>query len=232
MTPPLRRVRWPGATRIIAARYPPIALYERVSPDPAVWDALIAAESLVNPRLRDQVGEIRLVPPEDRVSGANASFVMAAFTHLAPGGSRFSDGTYGVYYAASDLDIAVAETAFHFTRIATDSADGPRYENMRVLVSRVDAQFHDVERMPVEERTPLLDPDSYVRSQAFAGPLRAAGSTGLHYPSVRREGGRCLAAFKPKAVGIPTATRMLQYHWDGTAVRRYFDYAADRWVDL
>ena len=39
LEPPLRRVVWSRATRIIASRYPPINLYERVSPDPAVWDA-------------------------------------------------------------------------------------------------------------------------------------------------------------------------------------------------
>ena len=73
-----RRQAW----RIIATRYPPIDLFERVSPNPAVWDALIELEQLVNPRLRDAVGEIGLVSPERRVSGPNASWVMAPFTHL------------------------------------------------------------------------------------------------------------------------------------------------------
>ena len=47
LEPPLRRVVWSRATRIIATRYPPINLFERVSPDPAVWDALLAAEWMV-----------------------------------------------------------------------------------------------------------------------------------------------------------------------------------------
>ena len=38
---------------------------------------------------------------------------MAAFTHLNPDGSRFSDGRYGVFYAARSLDTAVAETMHH-----------------------------------------------------------------------------------------------------------------------
>ena len=46
--------------------------------DPAVWEALIAAEQLVNPRVRDDVGEIALVPPAERISGPGTSFVMAA----------------------------------------------------------------------------------------------------------------------------------------------------------
>ncbi len=232
LTPPVRRIRWTAATRIIASRYPPIDLYERVSSDPAVWEALIAAEMLTNPRLRDEVGEIRLVPAEERVSGPGATYVMAAFTHLNPKGSRFSDGTYGVYYAAEGLATAIAETAHHFGRFAADSGDGPRYEDMRVLVGRIDAGLHDLEGLDREQRAPLLDPDSYAASQPFAAELRAAGSNGLHYPSVRRRGGRCIAAFRPKAVGLPVQTKHLQYHWDGAAVRRYFDYQSDRWMDV
>jgi hypothetical protein len=62
--------------------------------------------------------------------------------------------------------------------------------------------------------------------------LRDLGSTGVHYPSVRRPGGKCVAIFRPSAVGIPVQTRHLKYHWDGTAVRRYFDYEQDMWIDM
>ena len=65
---PARPIDWPQAWRIIASRYPPILLFERLTPDPAVWEALIALEQLTNPRVRDEVGEIALVPPDQRVS--------------------------------------------------------------------------------------------------------------------------------------------------------------------
>src|SRR5690242_14651285 len=90
-----KRVTWPRAWRIIASRYPPIQLFERLSNDPQVWNALIALEEATNPRVRDEVGEIQLVPPNRRVAGPNASYVMAPFTHINPKGSRFSNGTYG-----------------------------------------------------------------------------------------------------------------------------------------
>ena len=92
---PSCRVQWSHAWRVIASRYPPIRLFERLTPDPAVWDALIALEQLTNPRVRDEVGEIALVSPDERVSGPGASYVMAAFTHVNPNGSRFSDGSFG-----------------------------------------------------------------------------------------------------------------------------------------
>lgn len=232
LIPPLRRIAWPAATRIIASRYPPIDLYERVASDPAVWDALIAAEMLTNPRVRDAAGRIHLVPPEERVSGPGASYVMAPFTHLNPKGGRFSDATHGAYYAADDLATAVAETSYHFAQFATDSGDGARYEDMRVITGRIDAELHDVDQLAADERRRLLDPVDYSAGQALAQALRDSGSTGVHYASVRRAGGQCVAMFRPSALGLPVQTKHLQYHWDGSAVRRYFDYELDMWVDI
>jgi hypothetical protein len=225
-------IDWRKAWRIIVTRYPPIDLFERVSPNPAVWDVLIELEQLVNPRVRDAVGEIGLVPPERRVSGPNASWVMAPFTHLNPKGSRFSDGSYGVYYAADRLSTAIAETAHHFALFARDSNDPPRREDMRVLVGAVANEFHDLDTLPVPQRTAVLDPDSYAASRTLARALRDGGSNGVVYPSVREPGGRCVGAFWPDVVGIPVQERHLKYEWDGARVSRYFDYAEDRWVPL
>jgi len=197
-----------------------------------MWEALIAAEALVSPRIRDEVGEIHLVPVEERVSGPGATWVMAPFTYRNPKGSRFSNGSYGVYYAANDLPTAVKETAYHFAQFAADSGDGVRYEDMRVLVGRIDAEFHDLEGIPEADRRPLLDPNSYAASQAFAAALRTDSTNGIHFPSVRRPSGRCVAAFRPKAVGVPKQTKHLKYYWDGTAVREYFDYETEAWIEI
>ena len=75
--------------RIIPSRYPQINLFEQVS-GPQDWEVLYAVESLTNPRLRDQVGDIRLVAPEDRVYGDGASWIMAAFTHPPSGWTWWS----------------------------------------------------------------------------------------------------------------------------------------------
>jgi RES domain len=123
---PATRVEWPQAWRIIPSRYPPIDLFERLTGDPAVWEALIALEQLTNPRIWQETGEISLVPPHERVSGAGASYVMASFTHLNPLRSRFSDGTHGVYYAASEIETAIAETVYHFEAFARAAHDPVR----------------------------------------------------------------------------------------------------------
>ena len=227
-----QRIVWPRAWRVIASRFPPIDLFERVSPDAAAWEALIALEQMTNPRLRDEVGEIALVPPEDRVTGPGATYVMASFTHLNPKGSRFSDGTYGVYYAASDLETAVAETMFHFAQFAGDANDPPRSEDMRVLVGRVDESFEDVAALPPEERDRILAPEDYAAGQAFGRVHREAGAQGVTYPSVRRPTGACIGAFRPGAVGLPVQERHLKYRWTGARGDRYFDYSTETWIEV
>jgi hypothetical protein len=229
---PTCRIQWPQAWRVIASRYPPINLFERLTADTAVWDALIALEQLTNPRVRDEVGDIALVPLHERLSGPGASYVMAAFTHLNPKGSRFSDGSFGVYYAAAALETAIVETVFHFEVFARDSADPPRSEDFRVLAGAVTAEFEDVAALPAAQRVGILDPASYVASQAYGNEVRAAGVNGVAYPSVRHEGGQCIGAFRPRAVGIPHQERHLKYHWNGVRVDRYFDYVRDEWIGL
>src|SRR6478735_8391893 len=78
-----RAVKFAPCHRIVASRLPTIHLFERVA-DPADWEALYRLESMTNPRIRNEVGELSLVPLADRVSGPNASVVMAPFTHLSP----------------------------------------------------------------------------------------------------------------------------------------------------
>ena len=170
---PTRRIDWLQAWRIIASRYPPIQLFERLTPDPAVWDALLALEQLTNPRVRDEVGEIALVPPDERVSGPGASYVMASFTHLNPRGSRFSDGSFGVYYAASELETAIAETIFHFEEFARDSGDPMRTEDMRVLVGGVRRSSKTSPRW----RSLAVRRSSIPHRTLFLGPMRGTCAT-------------------------------------------------------
>jgi hypothetical protein len=226
------RVTWASAWRIVASRYPPVDLFERLTADHAVWDALIAAEQLTNPRLRDEIGDIALVPAEDRISGPGASYVMASFTHVNPRGSRFSDGTYGVYYAAATLQTAIAETVFHFEQFAADSADPPRTEDMRVLVGSIDHPFEDVSSLSPARLSAVLAPDTYAAAQAYGRELRDSGAAGVVYPSVRDPAGQCVGAFKPRAVAPPHQERHLKYRWNGERVDRYFDYQQDRWIAL
>ncbi|MEO6271452.1 MAG: RES domain-containing protein, partial [Lautropia sp.] len=90
--PAVRRIRWDPACRIVPTRHPSVYLFDRVA-DQEDFEALYAIESLTNDRLRDEVGLIGMVPDQDRLFGPGSGPIMAAFTHLNPDGSRFSDGS-------------------------------------------------------------------------------------------------------------------------------------------
>ena len=224
MTPATRRVAWKPCWRIVPSRYPPIDLFERVAP-PQDWEALAAVESLTNPRIREEIGEIALVPPEDRVAGAGASIIMAAFTHLNPSGSRFSDGSFGVLHAARRIETAIAETRHHRERFLSATAE-PRMElDMRAYAIDLKALLHDL-RGRKAELANIYDPSDYAASQRLARELRRAGSNGIVYDSVRHQGGHCAAGFRPRLFSNARHERHLCYVWDGTRIREVYEKRA------
>jgi len=214
VTAPVRRVVWPRSVRIIRSIYPPIDLFEDIA-DPADWEALASAEAKFNPRIRDSIGDLAKVPVARRVTGPGASWVMAPFVHcslLRPG--RFTDGTFGLYYAGDSTEVAIAETIHHHTKTMLATEEAPGWTSQfRELIGSVDAEFDDVTGMD-----DLLHPDDYTASQVFGAERRAAGSDGIAWPSVRFAGGNCIAAFWPDVVPIPAQGAHFAYHWNGSAV--------------
>lgn len=221
MSPPVTRVEWKPSWRIIPSRFPPIQLFERVA-DPADLEVIFAVESLTNPRLRDEVGDIRLVPPEDRVSGQGSSIIMAAFTHLNPEGNRFTNGTYGVFYAAHDLETAIAETRFHRERFMRATGERGMELDMRVYLVDLVAALHDLRGRQAEY--PLVyHTESYEISQRLAAMLRNNGSNGIAYDSVRCKGGECVAVFRARLLSNCRQERHLCYVWDGRRVASVYE---------
>ena len=72
---------------------------------------------------------------------------MAAFTHLNPEGSRFSDGSYGVYYAAHELDTAIAEVSHHRAVFLSRTAEAAIDIDLRLVTATLDAPLHDLRRL-------------------------------------------------------------------------------------
>jgi RES domain len=63
------------------------------------------------------VDRISRLPQTEWVYGTpNASIVMTAFLHVAPGGMRFNGPDLGAWYAADDIRTAAAEVGHHLRR--------------------------------------------------------------------------------------------------------------------
>lgn len=211
--PPRSRIEWRPSYRIVSSRFPPVGVFDDIAA-PGDLDALYRIEGMTNPRLREQLGRIELVPPARRISGPGSTPVMAAFTHLNREGSRFSNGSYGVYYAAAERETAIDETVYHRQRFLRHTDEPACVLEMRCYHADIAAEFHDIRGGWRD----LHDPDSYVASQRAALELRIDGSNGLVYDSVRRAGGQCVAAFHPDLVGPARQGAHLYYHWDGRRI--------------
>ena len=222
MTPAIKRVRWKPSWRLVASRFPPVGLFDRVSTAQEL-DLIMDIECLTNPRMREELGALTQVPTEHRVYGPGTTPIMAAFTHLNPAGSRFTNGQYGVYYAAKSIQTAVAETRFHRSRFLAATKEPPIEIDMRSYAADIDAGLHDIRGLQ-DELADVYDPEPahYGVAQAFAKTLRDVGSNGIVYSSIRDPGGECVAVFRPRVLKPVTQGAHYCYVWDGVRITNVY----------
>ncbi|ABA57198.1 conserved hypothetical protein [Nitrosococcus oceani ATCC 19707] len=173
---------------------------------------LYAVEFLTNPRLRDEVGNIRLVPPEERIYGNGASWSMAAFTHLpVDGRGGCFNRDFGIYYCAADKVVAIAESSFHRARFLRESRIDRTTQEMRVIRAQLGPVIlHDVRHLDGDA---IYDPNDYREGQQLGYGLRDAKSYGVRYRSVRAKG-ECYGVMRPKALSDAIHWHYLRYHYD------------------
>lgn len=147
---------------------------------------------------------------------------MAALTHLNPLGSRFSDGTYGVFYCARSRATAIAETRYHTGQFLQATAEPPMRQQMRLYTVVAQGNVVDLRRDP-EFDPAVLSPDDYLPGQALGRAVRAAGAPGIVYPSVRDSAGECLAAFRTMLLRDCHHAAYLEYNWNGRSVDMVFE---------
>ncbi len=218
---PVETVVWRPCFRLIPSRFPTVGLYDRIA-DPADLDVVYAIEALTNPRVRDELGELPLVPRDERIAGPGTTPIMAAFTHLNPDGSRFSNGQFGVYYAADTRETAIAEVGHHRGVFLSRTAEPAIDVDLRLIAADLEAPLHDLR--PLRETRPeIYDRDHYGASQVLAGQLRDGGSWGVLYHSVRYEGGLCVGVFRPRALKDARQSSHIALHWDGQRITHWFE---------
>ena len=221
MNPDLSSVAWLPSHRLIASRFPTVGLYDQVA-GAADLDVVFAIEALTNPRVRQELGQLSLVPPADRVAGPGATLIMAAFTHLNPLGSRFSNGSWGVYYAADSLDTAVAEVSYHRGLFLARTSEEAIDIDLRWLHADLMDKLHEL-RGQGASMPAVYDPGRYGAGQDLARTLRALGSQGIVYDSVRWPQGHCAAVFRPRALSNARTAGHIGLHWDGRAISHWFE---------
>jgi hypothetical protein len=89
---------------------------------------------------------------------------------------------------------------------------------MRCYRTSFDTRLHDLRGGWASAH----DKDVYTASVKLARSLRASGSNGIVYDSVRHPGGECVAAFYPDVVAPCVQAQHLIYRWDGARIAQVF----------
>ena len=125
----------------------------------------------------------------------------------------------GALYLGDDLATCAAEVAHHHGRRCAASLGTPPGSRavFRHLVFQVAGTMAEAART----RRLLYLPEDYGPSWAYGANARAAGLAGVHYRSVRRKAGLCLAVFEDAAaVFLRVEFGAVILEWDGAVSRR------------
>lgn len=139
--------------------------------------------------------------------------INAAFCHAHPLGSRFNGPERGAWYAGFDLKTSQAEIIFHKSVELAEVGWAEESLTYDDYLADFSATFHDIR--DDKSFAKCLAPDSYVASQDLAEALLAADALGVVYPSVRRDGGTCIACFRPALVTHVRKGRTYRFRWSG-----------------
>ena len=203
------------AWRVVPTRFPPISIFERAARPEDIEDNL-RLEMAFSPH-HGEARRILSLPRSEWVSGPGCGFIMAPFVYPVP--SRFTDGSFGVFYAGLEEVTAITEVAWHRERFMASTGQIPMALEHQVLRAAVTGSLADIRGR--EKEWPQLydpDPDRYPAAQAWAVARRGEGLDGVAYSSVRRSGGSCAALFRPRAVAACRIMRQLTFLWNGKRI--------------
>jgi hypothetical protein len=188
---------WRPAHRLVPSQFPPIGVFDTV----ATAADLVAVMELVgwtNDRL--VADRIDRLPQGERVYGVpNASIVMAAFLHVAPGGIRFNGPELGAWYASDDIRTAAAEVGHHLRREAVARSVATMSRTYRAYSATLLGDYLDIRGQQVT-LPEVYASDRYDASQKLGEDVRASGGAGLIYDSLRRRAGSNAVAHRPRNV--------------------------------
>jgi hypothetical protein len=185
------------AYRLIPSQFPPIGLFDTVSMA-ADLSAVMALVGWTNDRL--VADRIDRLPQSEWVYGTpNASIVMAAFLHVAPGGMRFNGPELGAWYAADDIRTAAAEVGHHLRRETVARSVVTMSRTYRAYAATLLGDYLDIREQQVA-RSDVYASERYDASQKLGEEVRSSGGAGLIYDSLRRQTGVNVVAHRPRNI--------------------------------
>ncbi len=190
-------------------------LFDDLTDDPAEWLLAQKVEDEIKPppyRSRTPV----IDRPFEDAEWFNA--IIWPFKHWQT--SRFSDGTYGVWYGSDSVETTVYESAYHWYRGLLSDAG---FERTTVVAERkvysvaCNAALLDF-RKSAEDHPDLLHPSDYAYCQSVGSRIHREGHPGLLTQSVRRPAGTNVAIFNADILSNPRHNCQLTYRLEGDQI--------------
>ena len=136
--------------------------------------------------------------------------------------SRYSDGTWGVYYAAPEVETTKAEIGHHARGWVRDLG-------YPVFYRKVEAEFagnvkdlrDQVAALPCLMAEP---PDGYTQCNLIAAEAKAEGLGALRVPAVRRPGSECLPVFVQDSLRNATLGQWFRFEVDAAGAVQITDH--------
>ena len=183
-------------------------LFDDLTDEPADWLLAQKVEGEVKPPLYRSGVPIIDRPFEDAVW-----FNAIAWPFKRRQASRFSDGSYGVWYGSESVETTVYESAFHWYRSVVSDAG---FEVHEVIAERVvyavacSAALLDI-RQATDAYPDLLHPSDYTFCHSVGARIHREGHPGLLTRSVRRPAGENICIFNPAVLSKPRSHCQLTY---------------------
>ncbi|QLC24848.1 RES family NAD+ phosphorylase [Parasphingopyxis algicola] len=214
--PPVTAIRQQDTHRLIPSKYSKSgdSVLTRIADDADHLHAIFDLDHATNDRLLAENNLLPGIGVDELVFGISYyRIVNAAFTHANPLGSRFNSPDRGAWYAGFELETSQAEIAFHKSVELAEIDWFDESVTYDGYLADFGGEFHDI-RGP-EGFADCLDPESYQASQNLADRLLNDGSAGIVYPGVRRDGGTCLACFRPALMNNVRKSARYRFTWSG-----------------
>jgi hypothetical protein len=187
-------------------------LFDDLTDDPAEWLLAQKVEDDVKPPLYRSRTPI-IHRPFEHAEWFNA--ITWPFKHWQA--SRFSDGSYGVWYGSDTVETTVYESAYHWYRWLLSDAGFDRevvIAERKVYSVACGAALLDF-RQATADYPDLLHPSDYAFPQMVGARIHREGHPGLLIQSVRRPEGGNVAVFNPSVLSNPRLNCQLTYHLEG-----------------
>ena len=190
-------------------------LFDDLTSSPEEWALAQQVEDQVKPPPYRSVTPVIHRPFED-ADWFNA--IGWPFKHWQA--SRFSDGSFGVWYGCDSAKTSVVETAYHwFSGLLTDAG----FETEKVVVERklyeVACEAALVDLRPLTAKHPaLIHKTDYSSTQSVGARLHREGHPGLVTTSARHLAGHNYVVLNPGVLSKPRQHSQLTYRLDGQRI--------------